>query len=297
MNKNKGFIGIGLILAIILGIVVIGGGAYYLGKSSDTKKEVKTEENNLPNNSEVNQNQNLPVDNQQVKCDSNSIPSIIVLSPNGGEVYTVGDKIMVKWESCNIPQNVSIFVNIYDGGKNQFQLDENIDKGTVNDGSEEFLLGSGIKAGSYILRMTANKSIVGQVADDKSNNVFTINSGKVKSTIYSSKTFGYSIGYSDIDTSKVYVTGDGKNINLFPNQSNIDTLEVVDSSYVIPNDISSVGTVKFGVNQFNKFKDSTTSRHTYYLISGLQNNKSIWISIENDSDIPNYLDLSSLKIN
>jgi len=31
MNKNKGFIGIGLIVAIILGIVVVGGGAYYLG--------------------------------------------------------------------------------------------------------------------------------------------------------------------------------------------------------------------------------------------------------------------------
>ncbi|HUC88406.1 MAG TPA: hypothetical protein VMR49_00010 [Candidatus Paceibacterota bacterium] len=43
MNKNKGFIGIGLILAIVLGIVVIGGGAYYLGKNS-SKQEV----NNLP---------------------------------------------------------------------------------------------------------------------------------------------------------------------------------------------------------------------------------------------------------
>ena len=42
MNKNKGFISIGFILAIILGIVVIGGGAYYLG----TKKNMKVVENN-----------------------------------------------------------------------------------------------------------------------------------------------------------------------------------------------------------------------------------------------------------
>ena len=34
MNKNKGIIGLGLIVAIVLGIVVVGGGAYYLGKGS-----------------------------------------------------------------------------------------------------------------------------------------------------------------------------------------------------------------------------------------------------------------------
>ena len=31
MKQNKGVIGIGLVLAIVLGIVVVGGGAYYLG--------------------------------------------------------------------------------------------------------------------------------------------------------------------------------------------------------------------------------------------------------------------------
>ncbi|MFA6999707.1 MAG: hypothetical protein WC241_01170 [Candidatus Paceibacterota bacterium] len=43
MNKNKGFIGIGLLVAIILGIVVVGGGAYYLRKGS-SKQEVKSSE-------------------------------------------------------------------------------------------------------------------------------------------------------------------------------------------------------------------------------------------------------------
>jgi hypothetical protein len=38
MNKNKGIISIGLIVAIVLGIIVISGSAYYLGKSSSNKE-------------------------------------------------------------------------------------------------------------------------------------------------------------------------------------------------------------------------------------------------------------------
>jgi hypothetical protein len=44
MSKNKGVIGVGLILAIVLGIAIVGGGAYYLGKNS-FKKEVNNKEN------------------------------------------------------------------------------------------------------------------------------------------------------------------------------------------------------------------------------------------------------------
>ena len=41
MKYNKGFIGIGLILAIILGIVVVGGGAYYLGQQKTSQKQAE----------------------------------------------------------------------------------------------------------------------------------------------------------------------------------------------------------------------------------------------------------------
>lgn len=44
MNKNKGFIGIGLILAIVFGIVVVGGGAYYLGKSINKVEKSQPQE-------------------------------------------------------------------------------------------------------------------------------------------------------------------------------------------------------------------------------------------------------------
>ena len=53
MNKNKGFIGIGLILAIVLGVAIVGGGAYYLGKGSSKQEEVN-KVNVLPDTNVVN---------------------------------------------------------------------------------------------------------------------------------------------------------------------------------------------------------------------------------------------------
>lgn len=113
---------------------------------------------------------------------------------------------------------------------------------------------------------------------------------------YTSNRYGYSIGYSGIDTRNVYIDNGGEKINLFPNQSQIDTLEIVDSSYTVGNYIHSVGTVTFGNIEYQKFKDNLTPRHTYYFKSGLKNGKAIFISVENDSDDPAYLNLSSLII-
>jgi hypothetical protein len=175
MNKKRGFVRMSLILAIVLGVAIVGGGAYYLGKN-DLKQGTKIEKNFLQNNEEQ-------------SSETNS-----------------------------------------------------------------------------------------------------------KLTIIENKTYGYSIGYSGIENKYVYTESYGKIVRLFPNQSNIDNLEIVDSTYVIPKNASSVGMVTFGTNEYKKFKDSTTSRHTYYLKSGLKNNKSILISIENNSDNPNYFDLSSLRM-
>jgi len=77
MKTNKGIIGIGLIVAIVLGIVVVGGGAYYLGKSG-SKPAVISPENVLLNNENQNiqpieQGQNLPVvENNQELNTTNS---------------------------------------------------------------------------------------------------------------------------------------------------------------------------------------------------------------------------------
>ncbi len=47
MNKNKGMIGLGLIVAIVLGIIVVGGGVYYLKNKKTENKEVAKAEQNL----------------------------------------------------------------------------------------------------------------------------------------------------------------------------------------------------------------------------------------------------------
>lgn len=105
MNKNKGIIGIGLILAIVIGVAVVGGGAYYLGKNKVNVNFEKTPENILP---VLNEEQNLPV------VDDTKKASIIVLSPNGGEVYNDSDKINVKWKGV-WKDKIAIYLRFSDG--------------------------------------------------------------------------------------------------------------------------------------------------------------------------------------
>lgn len=195
MNKNKGFIGIGLILAIILGIVVIGGGAYYLGKSSDTKKEVKTEENNLPNNSEVNQNQPVVDNNQQVNtttpttppvltdCTSSSTPSIKVLYPNGGEVYTVGQNVTFKWKTCNVPSSVHISAQIIGENSSSESLAFLCEGGAstwgpecLNDGEQRLETS---RPGIFKINISTRERVE---VSDMSDNYFTINSATILKT-------------------------------------------------------------------------------------------------------------------
>jgi hypothetical protein len=136
-----------------------------------------------------------------------------------------------------------------------------------------------------------NKDVINQ------KDIKTQNQNEIRKNdyIYDSSTFGYRIGYSGIDFSKVIVENDGQKVNFFPNQSYIDSLEIVDSTYDTTKYIY-MGTVTFGNNEYKKFKDNITPRHTYYFISGLQNNKAVFISVENDSDNPAYLDLASFEI-
>jgi len=120
MNKNKGIIGIGLILAIVLGIVVVGGGAYYLGKSS-SKQEVKNPETVLTNNENqkllVVENKNIVVpsdwktySNTEIGFEFKYPPSVVVdLDPSHGSSSTsLGFRGIVKNSSGIVtnPQNL-----------------------------------------------------------------------------------------------------------------------------------------------------------------------------------------------
>jgi hypothetical protein len=46
-------------------------------------------------------------DDSVCNCMSNSSPSLTVLTPQKGDTYTVGQRIVIKWKSCNV-QNVYI---------------------------------------------------------------------------------------------------------------------------------------------------------------------------------------------
>lgn len=151
MKQNKGFIGIGLIIAIVLGIAVVGGGAYYLGKGGE-KKEVKVEENNLP----VVEEQNKLVAEEQGKdlpeVEKNDTPSIKVLSPNGGGVYKTGDKITVKWKtSDNILKTVNNIWISLNNSNNAFDL---VKTQILNDGVEDVIIPSDISSGKYQIVVT-----------------------------------------------------------------------------------------------------------------------------------------------
>ncbi|MFA6523904.1 MAG: hypothetical protein WC264_01400 [Candidatus Paceibacterota bacterium] len=189
MKKNKGF-GIGILIAIVA-ILAVGGVAYYTGKKSNTLPKV--EENNLP---QENQNNivNVPVVNNQVdntannnttttttvttstatSCLPTTSPWIKVLSPNGGETFTVGQQITVKWNSCNVSSSSNdIVVALHQNG--DWQNVVFLSEATANDGSQIFTIPA-VTPGNYKVRIG---SAVANIQQDFSDNLFTINAKTV----------------------------------------------------------------------------------------------------------------------
>lgn len=114
MKNNKGFIGIGILIAIIAALFV-GGGAIYIATKNSTPTLQKIGNNVLsPINQNTVVNSNLDVNKPKTDCLPTTTPSITVLYPNGGETFTMGQKIIIKWLSCNV-NNVQI--GLLSGGK------------------------------------------------------------------------------------------------------------------------------------------------------------------------------------
>src|SRR3989338_10087824 len=98
MKTNKGFVGIAI--AILVGLALaVGGVSYYVSKNNNLSK-------NTPN---------------EIFCNENSKPSITVLAPNGGETYIVGQKVDVKWTSCNVK---NVYLGLVSDGKDFGLLSE-----------------------------------------------------------------------------------------------------------------------------------------------------------------------------
>jgi hypothetical protein len=111
-------------------------------------------------------------------CSASGIPSIKVLSPNGGEVFTPGQEFTPTWTTCNIPggDKIVAVVTVYDSRGNGA---ESIGYGQVADGSVHLKLPSGSdysKGTIYKLLLRWLNPATNNYVDDYSDTYFTIGS-------------------------------------------------------------------------------------------------------------------------
>jgi hypothetical protein len=184
MKYNKGFAPL-VVLLIVLGLVVVGGGAYMIGKSSSTEKEINPEtliqkenygEASLPTNDSVAQKPSS-------ECTTTSSPRITVLSPNGGETYKTNEKIVVKWDSCNIPKSHRLYIGLMPSGEFQGAPPTTVlSSSTLNDGAETFLL-SGFSLSPNIYTVFISDNDLPNGTTNTWSKQFTISSISVSTTL------------------------------------------------------------------------------------------------------------------
>jgi hypothetical protein len=193
MKYNKGFAPL-VVLLIVLGVLAVGGVAYFAGKSSTPKNEVADNSNYYP---PVQQNQNSPTTNnnppqQQTPPPANNspqqqtpppvvacTPSIAVLSPNGGETFYTNSTFVLKWKTCGVPANHYVNAQLVDmgnpnggnallceGGSNTWGPE------CLNDGSQSITLNTqATSPGTYKIRIGTYGN---PAVQDYSDNTFTI---------------------------------------------------------------------------------------------------------------------------
>lgn len=116
-------------------------------------------------------------------CDSTDTTGATVLSPNGGGMYTVGENLVIAWNTCNIPSNAPVQIGIRDS-----RYDPNIAEGEVTIGettnaaqsyswtippSLGALSGGTIGGSTYSIVVYVNGG--GPNGFDESDHLFTIN--------------------------------------------------------------------------------------------------------------------------
>ncbi len=222
MKYNKGFAPV-VVLLIVLGVLAVGGVAYFAGKSSTPKNTVSdnyfptTEQNYTPpttNNNPPAQTPppaNNPPQQQTPPPTPTCNPSITVLSPNGGEVYTASQKITVKWKSCNLSANTLLQIDVrYKspggmGGEEHVLTKTALNNGSAvvtlpTDDASEWDSGNPVYYGNnfYVAIWPA----VGgpNIPSDISDNKFTINAPQISTAnwkTYTNTGCGYTFQYPD----------------------------------------------------------------------------------------------------
>jgi len=103
-----------------------------------------------------------------VPPEQTAVSSINVLSPNGGETWTIGSIQTIRWTSSNFPADRKIDVIRLRGSSGE----TNLLYGTVNDGSEQIVVPL-VSPGSYVLEIKTY-STGGQLIFDSSDAPFNI---------------------------------------------------------------------------------------------------------------------------
>jgi hypothetical protein len=170
MKNNKGFGLISLIL-IIVGVLLIAGGSYYFGKSYNKIAPVVEEHQNSSGNDVI-------ANTIQSDCLLTTSPWIKILSPNGGETYTAGQQIEVKWKSCNmstVDVGVSFVGYPYSDNGARFFPGKWINNSL---GSEKITIPTNVLTGKYIVNVSTPGGESPYEAEDSSDNFFTIQAQK-----------------------------------------------------------------------------------------------------------------------
>ncbi|MDP3174552.1 MAG: peptidoglycan-binding domain-containing protein, partial [Phenylobacterium sp.] len=120
--------------------------------------------------------------NPNLPCALTAPVSIKVISPNGGQTYTAGQQVTVKWSSCNIPTtaNLQFSLFMYYPANNPTATGFPLTLSTLNDGQETFnlpLAGNVVYGWSTMQYGNFFKIYVGYPTagvGDVSDNMFTI---------------------------------------------------------------------------------------------------------------------------
>lgn len=174
-NKLK----LNTILLVIIIILLVVGLVYIFFNNSKQEKENNNLVNNLPQ-------ENQAVNNAQADCLPTTTPWIKVLSPNGGEIYNMGDSIKLTWKSCNLSTETPItgelddVVNPNGSNSNSRSLfcegsdnpNDLKSQECLNSGNRTIKLLPNIVPGIYKIKI--DSSLISPFANDSSDNFFTI---------------------------------------------------------------------------------------------------------------------------
>ena len=105
-----------------------------------------------------------------VNCAPGDMPWIKVKNPNGGETYTIGENVKVRWESCNVSSTSLVYINLETSNTGQ-SLSTPVISATANDGIEQITIPTGLTPGPYYIQIYTP---VPDYNADFSDNFFTI---------------------------------------------------------------------------------------------------------------------------